>query len=268
MVWDIDPVLLRLGPVQVRYYGLLFVATLLGGWQIWRWQMLRGGYSEQQAERFFWWGVGAVIIGSRLGHMFFYEWDRVVADPLSILYIWQGGLASHGATIGLMLVLYIYSRAEKIPVAEVTDRFAMAAALGATLVRIGNFFNSEIVGRKTDVPWAVKFPRSAYDYRLPLELVPARHPSQLYEAAMGATILGILYLVDRRLGEKRPRGLLSALFLLLYFSGRFAVEFVKEFQTLDPNRSPLTMGQWLSLPFFLMGVIWLSVVLKQARQTA
>jgi len=129
----------------------------------------------------------------------------------------------------------------------------MSAALGALMVRIGNFMNSEIVGRVTDVPWAVKFSRCVYDNHLPLDKVPGRHPSQLYEVFLGLFVLLSLYLCDRRLKEERPLGLLAFLFFLLYFSGRFIVEFFKEYQTLSPDRSPLTMGQYLSIPFILIG---------------
>jgi prolipoprotein diacylglyceryl transferase len=130
----------------------------------------------------------------------------------------------------------------------------MSAALGALMVRIGNFMNSEIVGRVTDVPWAVKFPRCVYDSHLPLDRVPGRHPSQLYEVFLGFFVILSLYLCDRKLKEERPLGLLASLFFLLYFSGRFIVEFFKEYQTLSADRSPLTMGQYLSIPFILIGI--------------
>jgi hypothetical protein len=133
---------------------------------------------------------------------------------------------------------------------EGADRFAFSAALGATLVRLGNFFNSEIVGRKTDGSWGVRFPNFGPDAGNP----PLRHPSQLYEVAMGLFVMLCLYIVDKKAGEeKRPRGLLISVFFVVYFAGRFSVEFVKEYQKL-PESSPLTMGQYLSIPAFLLGV--------------
>jgi phosphatidylglycerol---prolipoprotein diacylglyceryl transferase len=140
---------------------------------------------------------------------------------------WEGGLASHGAAAGLIAALVYFARREGLPLVEAMDRFSMSAAIGAVSVRIGNFLNSEVVGRKTDLPWAVKFPRSLYDHGLPLDQAPARHPSQVYEALLGLGVLLILYLTDRRLGEDRPLGLLAGFFLLLYFSGRFFTEFFK-----------------------------------------
>jgi phosphatidylglycerol:prolipoprotein diacylglycerol transferase len=255
--WNVSPVLFTLGPLQVRYYGILFAAMLVGGYYLWRWQMLRGGHTEQQAERFFLWGAIAVIAGSRLGQVLFYDPARYLAHPIEILYVWQGGLASHGATIGLVLALYLYARKEKLSKLEVLDRFSMSAALGALMVRIGNFMNSEIVGRVTNVAWAVRFPRCVYDRGLPLDRVPGRHPSQIYEVFLGLFVLLSLYLVDRKWKEERPLGLLASLFFLLYFSGRFVVEFFKEYQTLSPEQSPLTMGQWLSLPCILIGAFGL-----------
>ena len=202
-VWDVSPILLSAGPIHVRYYGLLFALMLIGGYYLWQWQMLRGGHTQQQAEGFFLWGAIAVIAGARLGQVLFYNPARYLAHPIEILYIWRGGLASHGATIGLVLVLYLYARHEKLSKLEVLDRFSMSAALGATMVRLGNFMNSEIVGRVTDVPWAVKFPRCVYDRHLPLDLVPGRHPSQFYEAFLGLFVLLTLYFVDKKYKEER-----------------------------------------------------------------
>jgi prolipoprotein diacylglyceryltransferase len=130
------------------------------------------------------------------------------------------------------------------------------------MVRIGNFFNSEIVGRPTDVAWCVKFPRSANDYHLPLAEVPCRHPSQLYETAMGIGVLLILLAVDRKYKENRANGILGSLFMITYFIGRFLVEFVKEYQGIDPNTHALTEGQYLSIPFILIGFGMLAYTFK------
>ena len=267
-VWDVSPVMLALGPVQIRYYGLLFAIMLIGGYYIWQWQMLRGGHTQREAEGFFLWGAIAVIGGSRLGQVLFYDPARYLANPIEILYVWRGGLASHGATLGLVLVLVLYARYLKLSRLEVLDRFSMSAALGALMVRIGNFMNSEIVGRVTDVPWAVKFPRCIYDSRLPLDSVPARHPSQIYEVFLGLFVLLSLYFVDKKYKEERPLGLLASLFFILYFSGRFIVEFFKEYQTLSPDRSILTMGQWLSIPFVFIGVYMLHRALRAPVATS
>src|SRR5690606_14746608 len=148
-----------------------------------------------------------------------------------------GGLASHGAVVGLIVAMWLFTKRRGVPFLEGADRFAFSAALGATLVRLGNFFNSEIVGRKTDGDWGVRFPHFDGDN------APLRHPSQVYEVVVGLFVMLCLYWVDRWAGkEKRPRGLLISVFFALYFAGRFTVEFFKEYQTLSPESSPLTMG--------------------------
>ncbi|MDJ0765289.1 MAG: prolipoprotein diacylglyceryl transferase [Myxococcota bacterium] len=259
IVFNLDPTIVRLGPLQLRYYGIIFATMLYIGFIIWRRQMLRGGYAVEIAEKFLMWGVIAVLAGARLGHCLFYEPERFLKDPITILYVWKGGLASHGATIGLVIALVWFARRYKVPIIEVLDRFSMSAAVGAASVRLGNFFNSEIVGRETDVPWAVRFVR--YDGG-----GVARHPSQLYEFFFGLLVLATLYLVDRIAGrEKRPRGLLAGTFLVLYFLGRFLIEFVKEYQVdrLIEKESFLTMGQYLSILPFLCGVAMLVWAFKK-----
>lgn len=254
-VQDIDPVMVHLGPVKIHYYGVIFVLTLLVAYWFWRRQMLRGGYSSELAERFMVWGALATIIGARLGHCLFYEPERyLLKDPLSILFIWEGGLASHGATIGLVLALLLFSLIHRLRPIEIMDRFTMSAAVGAAGIRMANFVNSEIVGRASDVPWAVRFPYYSDHGAI------ARHPSQLYEFALGIFVLLALVLADRWAGkEKRPLGMMTGLFFVLYFAGRFFVEYFKEFQVDQNWERYITMGQVLSIPAFLFGVtllIW------------
>lgn len=259
-VWNLDPVLIHLGPVQIRYYGVVFVCTVLIAYFFWLWQMRRGGFPKAIIEGFITWGVVATITGARLGHCFFYDiWPAWRAgnimsspyarNPLRLLAFWEGGLASHGAAIGLIVALLLYSLIHRLSFLELMDRFSPSAAIGAAGIRLGNFLNSEIVGRATNLPWAVRFMR--YDNG-----ASARHPSQLYEFAMGLFVLLVVVLADRWAGrEKRPRGLLVGVFLLVYFAGRFCVEFVKEYQT--RVHSSLTMGQYLSIIPMLIGAVFL-----------
>ncbi len=292
-VWNIDPDFFHLpaflGGRGIRYYGVLYAFALMGGFYWWQWQIVRSGRTKELAERFLTVGVIAVIVGARLGHCLFYEPERYLADPISILKFWEGGLASHGTTVALLIVLVWFARKYAMTIREVLDRIALSVAWAATLVRVGNFMNSEIVGRATDVSWAVKFPR--HDRRLLTECpgecgrvakslcgtinercygfaeIPWRHPSQLYEALMGVAIFVLLWAVDRKYGERRPLGLIGSLFLLLYFSGRFTVEFVKEFQTLEAEQSALTMGQYLSIPFIVIGAFGVFKSLKDKTPT-
>lgn len=248
-------------PIGIRWYSLLFVGVFLGGYALLNWQIRRGGGPEEAAGDFIVYGVLGVLVGARLGHVIFYDLDKAIADPFWVFQIWTGGLASHGAAMGLIVAMWLFTKRRGVAFLEGADRFAFSAALGATLVRLGNFLNSEIVGR--EVPgqsWGVRFPR--YDVSA-LE-PPLRYPSQLFEVALGLLVMGGLFLADRWLGkEKRPRGALIAVFFVLYFIGRFVVEFFKEYQTDLDATSPLTMGQYLSIPGFLLGVIGLVWALKR-----
>jgi prolipoprotein diacylglyceryl transferase len=257
-IFDLDPTLVKFGPFQIRYYGLIFVAMFYVGFLLWRWQMRRAGYSEELAQQFIIWGVIAVIAGSRLGHCLFYDPAYFLSNPIEILFLWRGGLSSHGATIGLILAMIFFARKNGLSILEVLDRFSFSSAAGAALVRLGNFFNSEIVGRPTDLPWAVRFTR--YDNG-----ITARHPSQIYEFLLGILVLLLLLLVDRLSGrENRPVGLLAGVFMTSYFAGRFGIEFFKEYQVLDS--SFFTMGQYLSILPFIFGVILLISVAKTSNK--
>jgi prolipoprotein diacylglyceryl transferase len=249
--------------LELRYYSLLFVGVFLGGYALLKWQIVRGGGPAEDAGDFIVYGVLGVLVGARLGHVLFYDLDKALADPKWIFMIWTGGLASHGAVIGLITVMWLFTKRRGIPFLEGADRFSFSAALGATLVRFGNLMNSEIVGRR--VPgqtWGFKFPR--FDHGSD---VPYRYPTQLAEIALGLIVLGALYLVDKRLGrEKRPRGALISTFFTLYFIGRFIVEFWKEYEPPLPAGVPyptsLTTGQILSLPGIALGLFGLYWSLK------
>jgi prolipoprotein diacylglyceryl transferase len=235
-------------PLEIRWYSLLFVGVFLGGYSLFNWQIRRGGGGDEVAGDFIVYGVLGVLLGARLGHVLFYDLDHALEDPAWIFKIWTGGLASHGAVIGLVLVMYLFTRRHGVPFLEGADRFAFSATLGATLVRVGNFFNSEILGRPTNSDWGIRFPLADGAN------APLRYPTQLYEIALGLFVMLVLYLVDRRLKETRPRGLLISLFFALYFAGRFVIEFYKEYQVFSAAETPLTMGQYLSIPGFLLGV--------------
>ena len=248
-----------MGPlVELRYYSLLFVVVFLGGHALLNWQIKRGGGGPDVAGDFIVYGVLGVLIGARLGHVLFYDLDHALEDPIWVLKIWTGGLASHGAVMGLIIAMWLFTKSRGVPFLEGSDRFSFSAALGATVVRIGNLFNSEIVGRKVpDQSWGIRFPRNAPDHGL--SPIPLRYPSQFYEIALGISVFVGLWLADRWMGkEKRPRGAMIAWFFALYFTGRLFTEFYKEIEAL-PSDSAVSMGQYLSiLPALLgwYGVYW------------
>jgi phosphatidylglycerol---prolipoprotein diacylglyceryl transferase len=246
--------------LELRYYSLLFVAVFLGGYSLLKWQITRAGGPASDAGDFIVYGVLGVLLGARLGHVLFYDLDKALSDPLWVFKIWTGGLASHGAVIGLIFVMWLFCKRKRISFLEGADRFAYSATLGATLVRVGNLMNSEIVGRKTDQSWGFQFPRFDRD----LAVVPYRYPTQIGEILLGCLVMTGLYFIDKRLGEeKRPRGAMIASFFALYFTGRFFVEFYKEYEGPLEAGSALTMGQVLSIPGILIGWGGLYLALKK-----
>lgn len=263
-VWDADPSF-RLFGFELRYYGVLFATTFLVGYFLMRRMFLRLGYEESQAQNFYFLGMALTVIGARLVHVFFYEFDRFVQEPAYLIRIWEGGVASHGGILGLVLACVLFSRFSNVKLLDLLDAVSHALAGGAIFIRLGNFMNSEIVGRQTDVPWAILFKR--YD-NLP------RHPSQLYEAGYGLAILILLLVLDRWREQRKAadplhpmRGLLFFIGCIAYPTCRFLAEYLKEYQTLSPD-FPFTMGQLLSIPFILFGVVGTWVLFRRGTPSA
>lgn len=249
--WEGDPILFELGPLSVRWYGLLFAAGFLLGFAI----MSRIFELERKPPKdldvLLGYMMVGTIVGARLGHTMFYHPEFYLTHPVEILKVWKGGLASHGGAIGILVALYLYSRSRpEQPYLWVLDRMAIPTALGGFFIRIGNFFNSEILGQPSELPWAVVFAR--------IDQVP-RHPAMLYESFSYGLIFLLLYGVYQRVGPRVPRGALFGLFMALVFSARFMIEFVKMRQAPFAEGWPISMGQLLSLPAILIGIgmlIW------------
>lgn len=212
--------------------------------------------AQSLVDRLLWYIVAGTLIGARLGHVFFYDWPRYQEDPFEIFRIWEGGLASHGGAVGILVALWLYQRSIRKKFPELTfltllDMIVIPTAYAGSCIRIGNFFNQEVIGSPSSVPWAIVLDHPA-DGSLP---VP-RHPVQLYEATVYLAIFGLLYWLSNR--EKAPlrTGTLSGLFFVLLFSSRFFLEFFKAPQSLVVNEAYVQMGQLLSLPFVIAGA-WL-----------
>lgn len=267
ITWDLDPILIDFGPVQIRYYGVMFALTIYTAFWLFRHESLRNGKSPEYAEKFLWYAVAGIIGGARLGHCLFYEPERYLSNPIEILYFWKGGLASHGATAGIFFVLWLFARHNKVTFRFVADCAMLSVAIAAGGVRIGNFFNSEIVGRPFDGPWAVIFTR--YD------AIP-RHPTAIYEVIMGLITAAVLIWLIRKDFRRTGSGLLSGVTLIMYFTFRFLVEFFKEYQVKDLINSAaevelsgqgivLTRGQHLSIVPVCIGVLMLVLALRQPK---
>ena len=245
LTWNINPELITIGPFHIRWYGLFFSLAFLASFCVMFWIFSRERKSEDLLIKLFLYIFIAVVAGARLGHCLFYEPGYYLAHPLDILKVWKGGLASHGAAAGIIIALLLYARyTAGISFFWVADRLCIIVPLAASLVRLGNFANSEILGVPTTVPWAVIFSR--------VDPIP-RHPVQLYEALTYLIIFIIMIVLYRRqAGEIAGR--LTGSMLIMLFSMRFILEFFKSGQsTLDPSM-PVTMGQLLSVPLVAFGI--------------
>jgi phosphatidylglycerol---prolipoprotein diacylglyceryl transferase len=256
--WAFDPILFSAGPLTVRWYGLLFVgAFLIGQWMLGRIFAVEG-VPRENAERLMMYLLLGAVIGARLVHCLFYEPEYYLSHPLAILRIWEGGLASHGGTLGMLLALWLGARTArpKLPFLWLVDRVSIPAALGAMFVRIANFLNSEIVGIPTSGEWGVVFES--------VDALP-RHPAQLYEAFAYGLIFLVLVAVYRRTGKRTPEGLLFGLLMVLVFSARIVVEFFKTPQAAYEAGQMFSVGQYLSVPFVVLGV---AMIVRAWRRSA
>ena len=258
-----NPVALQLGPVKIHWYGLMYLFGFAAAWclAVYRARSTHDyptnlQWSTAQISDLVFYVALGVIIGGRLGYMLFYNFPQLLADPISLFKIWQGGMSFHGGFLGVLLGLWYFSYQQHKPFFSVTDFVAPLVAIGLGAGRIGNFINGELLGRVTDMPWGMVFPNGG-----PLP----RHPSQLYELALEGILLFILLWWYS--AKPRPRGNVSSLFLLGYGSARFFVEF---FRTPDQQLgfvafNWLTMGQLLSLPMILLGIYLLTRARAQEK---
>jgi phosphatidylglycerol---prolipoprotein diacylglyceryl transferase len=242
--WNIDPVLLHVGLIQIRWYGLLFAAGILAAYRAGIWSFEQAGGSREEASRLLGYVVVGTVVGARLGHCLLYEPGYYLRHPFEILAVWRGGLASHGGALGIGLAVWLFARRTGRNVLWLLDRVAVAAPAAAACIRVGNFFNSEIVGRPSTVPWAVVFAR--------LDPYP-RHPAMLYEAAAYVVIFAAMLWLERHTELRQRAGALAGIVLVLIFGFRFGIEFLKEPQEAFESGLPLDMGQLLSIPAVLIG---------------
>ena len=256
--WDFNPVFFSLLGLDIRWYGLMWaLAILIGGWFFSNF-CRREGLPSTVADSVFIYGTLATILGARIGHCLFYEPGYYLSHPIEMLVGFRnGGMASHGAAVGLLIGLWLFSRKNRLPYIWSLDRIMIPVGIGGALVRLGNLFNSEIVGSVTTVPWGFRFMRL---YRnLPPEAVPAQHPTQIYEALCYMTTFVVLCWMyyGKDYGRRRP-GVLFGVGLLGVFFTRFFVEFIKVEQEAFEKGMILDMGQLLSIPFIVLAglMIW------------
>lgn len=256
ITWDADPILWH-GFLTIRWYSLAFAVGFLIGYEIVARMFKHEGAPEKWLGTLLLWTMAGTIIGARLGHVFFYAWDYYRTDPWSILRVWEGGLASHGGTIGIIIGVLCFSAitTKRNPL-WTFDRLVIPIALVGGLIRLGNLMNSEIFGHPTTLPWGFKFVRSAEWHQLYEGL--ACHPTQIYEALCYFALFALLmWMYWKKNAEERP-GLIFGVFFLGIFVPRFLIEFIKNDQVAFEASMTLNMGQWLSVPFIIIGfvLIW------------
>jgi phosphatidylglycerol:prolipoprotein diacylglycerol transferase len=292
LVWNPDPTIAQVGPLPLRWYGALFALGFVVSTPMFQHIFRRECVSPRWVDILTLYMVVGTVVGARLGHIFFYEPNLLLKDPLEVFRIWHGGLASHGATLSIPLACWLFARKYQFDTLWVLDRLVIAVGIGGACIRLGNFMNSEIGGYPTTVPWAVVFPRDtahllpatnplsagavlvARPVHLPTSevsprVLPAdapigpdslmavpRHPTQLYETLYCRLLVSLLYNLWNRTKERTPRGLLLGLFMVLLFTQRFLGEFLKEAQVSFEKDNVLNQSQLLSLPPLLVG-LWL-----------
>jgi prolipoprotein diacylglyceryl transferase len=266
IVWDLRPQIVQFNSFEIRYYSLLFGLGFIFGYYILERMFKREGIPVELLDKLTIYVILATIIGARLGHCIFYEPETYLRHPIKMILPFEGtpgvdfkftgfqGLASHGGAIGLLIGLYLFARKTKVPYIWILDRIAIVTALAATCIRVGNFFNSEINGIPTTLPWGVKFMRVSDDFDKAAGEILAKHPAQLYEALAYLIIFFMLiYFYNKKYDKLKP-GFFIGWFLVLVFAARFFIEFIKDIQVDFEAGMALNMGQILSIPFVLLGI--------------
>ena len=282
--WDPSPIFFEIGPVAVRYYGLMFVIAFLLGIVIEKKLYRRDGVNEELVDSLFMYTAIATLLGARLGDVFFYSWDKYKDHLIEILlpiqenpkaslfgfidgweFIGFRGLASHGAAIGVIIAMYFF-RKKVLPQKSmlwILDRVVLTIPIGGAFVRMGNLFNSEIVGKYTGTDYGFIFKRH-YDSVLRAYDTMPRHPAQIYEALTYLVIFAILWFVYWKTDKRKVEGYLFGVFMVLLWTARFFLEYFKEVQVVERDSWTLNTGQLLSIPMILVGLYY---IFRKAKQT-
>ncbi|NVO19102.1 MAG: prolipoprotein diacylglyceryl transferase [Bacteroidetes bacterium] len=247
ITWDVSPLIFSIGSFSIRWYGLLFAMSFAVGYVIMLRFFKKENLPESLLDKLSMYMLIATVVGARLGHVFFYEWAYYSKHVDEILMVWKGGLASHGAAIGILTALYFFARSSRRTYLWTLDRIVIVVALSGFFIRTGNLMNSEIYGKLTDLPWGFIFVRAG-------ETLP-RHPTQIYESLSYLCIFAFLIWYYYKKNGAPREGFLFGFFLVTLFSVRFILEFLKEPQVNFENQMTLNMGQLLSIPFILAGLI-------------
>ena len=256
ITWNVDPEIFSIGSLSIRWYGLMFAMAFLSGYLVFTKALNIKRLDAEMLDQLLIYVAIGVIAGARLGHCLFYEPSYYLSNPVEILKIWKGGLASHGAAIGILLAIWLYIKKHKLSFLWLMDRLVIVVPLAGAFIRTGNLFNSEIYGRATDVPWAFLFVRDRVIDPVTGSVLPnvPSHPTQIYEALSYLLIFAVLFILYKKTKGELRDGFIFGLFLILLFTARFFIEFIKNEQVSFEVGMLLNMGQLLSLPFILIGI--------------
>lgn len=259
IIWDVDPVIFHIGERGIRWYGLLLATGFMLSYLIMAKVMQKEGFKQEIIDKFSIYIIIGVIVGLRLGHCLFYDPVYYLSNPLEIIKIWQGGLASHGGAVGILFAVWLFTKKQKLNYLGMLDRIVLVVPLAGAFVRIGNLMNSEIVGEPTNLPWAFVFKKLG---ETPL------HPTQLYEAIFYFIMFLAFYLIYKKFNEKWTDGTFLGWFLIALFLFRFLIEFTKTEQVeFEGWTEAIKMGQLLSIPFIILGIYLVIKNKKKVQNT-
>lgn len=267
ITWTFKPEIFTIGSWEVRWYGLLYAFAFYFGLVLVTKMFKQEKVKDTWADILFMYVIAAVVVGARLGHVFFYAWDYYSQNPWDILKIWEGGLASHGGAIGIIIAIWIYSKyvTKRSPLWTL-DRLVIPVAFAGLLIRTGNLCNHEIYGFPTDLPWGIRFVTNIRQWQQgadPIFTLPS-HPTQMYEGLLYLACFIFLYtLYQKSKTAKNREGLILGIFFVWIFLSRFIIEFIKEDQEAFEASMTLNMGQLLSIPFILAGIVLIYRALKR-----
>ncbi len=247
--WNFNPKVFPNTNIHIVWYGVLFAIGLYLGYISVVKTFKKENVLQKETDKISLWILLAVVIGARLGHCLFYEPSYYLSNPVEILKIWEGGLASHGAAIALIIAVILLGKKYKFDPIWFFDRLVIGVAIAGAFIRLGNFTNSEIYGIETSLPWGVVFLRNG-------ETVP-KHPTQIYEALSCIITYIVLIAIYKKKSNQPKRGLLFGVFLIMIFAFRFLVEFIKNPQVSFENKLTINMGQILSIPFIVAGIFFI-----------
>ena len=267
ITWTADPAIFSIGPREIRWYALMFVIGFSVGYKIVEHMWKREGLNREWLDPLLWYTLIGTVVGARLGHCLFYAPEYYLSNPFEMVKVWEGGLASHGGVIGIIIAIYFYSKkVSHRSMLWTFDKLVVPTGLVSALIRLGNLMNHEVYGNPTDQPWGFRFIDNLHTWKRgaePIFTAPC-HPTQLYEAICYLiTFVLCMWLYFRKDAWKKE-GLIFGIFMICIFTSRFFIEFMKENQEAFEEGMMLNMGQLLSIPFVIMGIYFVVRALKRA----